>query len=104
MALAGLPVVPGARSQRALDIEPRSLANVVAEDLADPLEADQVVPLRVFLPVAVDVPVTLAGGERQVDDCACAQDVDRRILAGTAQKNDLVYTPPMFLSSYWSWP
>ena len=104
-ALAGLPVVPGARPQRALDIEPRSLANIIAQDLADPLEADQVVPLRVFLPVTVDVPVAFAGGERQVDDRACAQDVDRRVLAGAAQKNDLVDAPvPLLLSFYWSWP
>ena len=89
-ALAGLPVVPGARPQRALDIEPRPLANVVAQDLAVPLEADQIVPLGVLLPVAVDIPVAFAGGERQVDDCARAQDVDRRVLAGAAQKNDLV--------------
>ena len=48
-ALAGLSVVPGAGPQRAFKIEPRALANVVAQDLAYPLEADQVVPLGVLL-------------------------------------------------------
>ena len=65
-ALTGLPVVPGARPQAALDIEPRSLANIIAQDLGGSLEADQVVPLGVFLPIAVDVPIAFAGGERKV--------------------------------------
>jgi len=80
-ALAGLPIIPGTRPQRAFDIEPRSLADVIAQDLGRALESDQVVPLGVLLPIAVDVPVAFAGGERQVNDCAGAQNVDRRILA-----------------------
>ena len=85
-ALAGLPVVPGARPQRAFDIQTRPLANVVAQDLGRSLKADQVMPLSVLLPVTVDVAVTLAGGERQIDDRAGAQDVDRRVLAGPARE------------------
>jgi len=65
-ALAGLPVVPGARPQRALDIQPRALTDIIAQDLGRPLETDQVVPLGVFLPIAVDVPIAFAGGERKV--------------------------------------
>ena len=52
--------------------------------------ADQVVPLGPLLPFAVIVFVAFAGGEREIDDCARAQNVDRGVLAGTAKKNNLV--------------
>jgi hypothetical protein len=61
-ALAGLPVVPGARPQRPFDVQPRALTDVVAQDLSRSLEADQVVPLGVLLPVAANVPVAFTGG------------------------------------------
>jgi hypothetical protein len=63
-ALTGLPVVPGARPQRPFDVQPRALTDVVAQDLSRSLEADQVMPLGVLLPVALDVAVAFAGGER----------------------------------------
>jgi len=89
-ALSGLPILPGASAEGALDVDPRALPDVVPEDLANPLVPDEVVPFGPFLPFPAAVFETLAGGQREIDQGSAWKNVDLRILPGMAQQRDSI--------------
>ena len=63
LPLPRLPVLPGTGAKFTLDEDPRTLLDVVTKNLANPLVADQVVPLGSLLPLAPVILVTLACGQ-----------------------------------------
>jgi hypothetical protein len=60
-ALSGLPILPGASAEGALDVDPRALLDIVPKDLAYPLVTDEVVPFGSFLPFPAAIFETVAG-------------------------------------------
>jgi hypothetical protein len=89
-ALSGLPILPGASAEGALDVDPRALLDIVPKDLAYPLVTDEVVPFGAFLPFPAAIFETVAGSQREIDQGSARQDVDLRILSGMAQQRNSI--------------
>jgi hypothetical protein len=90
LPLPGLAILPGTSAQFSLDEESRAFPDIIAKDLADPLVANQAVPLGALLPLTAVILVALAGGQREIDQSSTGKYVCLRIFAGMAQKNDFV--------------
>ena len=70
LPLSGLAILPGAGAKFSLDEDSRAFPDIVAKDLADSLIANQAVPLSALLPLAPVIFVSLAGGQREIDQSA----------------------------------
>ena len=70
LPLSRLAILPGASAKLTLNEDSRTFPDIVAKDLANPLIANQAVPLSALLPLAPIVFVSLAGGQREIDQSA----------------------------------